>query len=102
MRKAVAALPLALLCACGLKAPLEPAQGRALPPAPAMASSRPTADRLLVQPATARPERTDELLSRSEERESDHFDLPPAEVPPGQVPVRVDEDGNQSEDQPQP
>jgi hypothetical protein len=42
---------------------------------------------LLTPPPIARPERVDELLRRSEEREEDRFDLPPPDVPPGADPI---------------
>ena len=73
---ALAAIAL-LLSACGSREPLRPAPGDTLPPAPAMASEPPTTDELLEPPPIARPERVDELLKRSEEREDDRFDLPP-------------------------
>ena len=66
-----------LLAACGGREALSPAAGASLPPAPAMAARAPTTDELLQPTAIARPERVDELLKRSEEREDDRFDLPP-------------------------
>jgi hypothetical protein len=68
---------LLLLAACGDRQPLRPPPGESLPPAPAMASEPPTVEELLDPPPIARPERVDELLRRSEEREDDRFDLPP-------------------------
>ena len=70
----VAALALA---ACGRREPLEPAAGESMPVAPAMARTAPTTDDLLEPTTEQRPERVDELLRRSEEREDDPFDLPP-------------------------
>ena len=70
-------IALLALCACGQKAPLEPAPGTALPPAPYGAEARPTAAELLTLPPTAAPDRSVELRTRSEEREDDPFDLPP-------------------------
>ena len=81
-----------LLAACGLREPLEPRPGESLPTAPAMASRPLTAEELLTPPPIARPNRVDELLRRSEEREDDRFDLPPADVPVGGVPVEADGD----------
>ena len=69
------------LGACGIRQPLQPAPGQAMPPAPAMASRPMTTDELLAPPPIARPERTDELLRRSEEREDNRFDLPPGDIP---------------------
>ena len=65
-----------LLSACGGREPLQPAQGEGMPVAPAMAQSQPTTDDLL-ETTQQRPERVDELLRRSQEREDDPFDLPP-------------------------
>jgi hypothetical protein len=66
-----------LLAACGGREPLRPKSGDSMPPAPAMASRAPTTEELLTPPPIARPERVDEPLRRSEEREDDRFDLPP-------------------------
>jgi predicted small lipoprotein YifL len=85
MRRIVALLPaLALaLAGCGLREPLAPAPGQAMPPAPAMASRAMTTDELLEPPPIARPGRVDELLRRSEVREDDRFDMPPGDIPAG-------------------
>jgi predicted small lipoprotein YifL len=66
-----------LLAGCGARAPLEPEPGHALPVAPETAARQPTSEELLDPPPIARPARVDELLTRSEEREDDRFDLPP-------------------------
>ena len=66
-----------LLAGCGVRAPLEPEPGRSLPVAPATAARAPTSEELLEPPPITRPARVDELLTRSEEREEDRFDLPP-------------------------
>ncbi len=76
-----------ILAGCGLREPLQPPRGESLPVAPAAARRAPAADQLLAQPVIARPARVDELLRRSEEREDDRFDLPPAEIPAGAMPV---------------
>ena len=65
------------ITACGGREPLQPAQGEGMPVAPAMALTEPTTDDLLEPSTQQRPERVDELLRRSEEREDDPFDLPP-------------------------
>ena len=72
-----AAALLLLLAACGSREPLRPAPGESMPPAPATSTTPPTTDELLEPPPIARPERVDEILKRSEEREDDRFDLPP-------------------------
>ena len=46
-----------------------------------MAARAPTVDEMLAVPTTARPDRIDELLRRSEERGGDRFDLPPPDRP---------------------
>jgi predicted small lipoprotein YifL len=78
LRRAFAAVGLAgFLAACGVRAPLEPEPGRPLPVQPETAARQPTSEELLEPPPIARPARVDELLTRSEEREEDRFDLPP-------------------------
>lgn len=72
-----ALLLLVLLAGCGKVVDLRPAPGQALPVAPAGARVATTADRLLTPPATARPDRIDDPLRRSEPRRDDPFDLPP-------------------------
>jgi predicted small lipoprotein YifL len=72
-----AAALLLSLAACGGREPLRPAAGEQMPVAPAQAARAPTTDELLTPPPTIRPQRVDEVLRRSEEREDDRFDLPP-------------------------
>jgi hypothetical protein len=66
-----------LLAACGSREPLRPAPGQTPPPVSKMTARAPTTQELLAQPPIARPERQDEVLSRSQERKDDPFDLPP-------------------------
>ncbi len=66
------------LTACGGREPLRPRPGDSMPVAPAMAARAPTTEELLTPPPAARPDRVDEPLRRSEEREDDRFDLPPS------------------------
>ena len=66
-----------LLAGCGSAAELKPPPGQSLPPAPLGARAQPTPDELLTPTPQQRPERSPELLRRSEERRSDEFDLPP-------------------------
>ncbi len=75
-RAAILLLPVAL-AACGKAAPLRPAAGESLPPAPYGAATPRTPEELLTAPPEARPTRTDELLRRSERRQPDEFALPP-------------------------
>jgi hypothetical protein len=92
MRRAALAFLLLPLAACGLRAPLEPAPGQHMPPAPAMAPRPLTTDELMAPPPIARPDRIDESLRRSEERGGDRFALPPGDAKA---------DANQSGDAPQ-
>lgn len=62
---------------CGQRVKLRPAPGAELPPKPAMAGERPTVDTLLDTPTTARPDRSDDVLRRSQDRPKDPFNLPP-------------------------
>ena len=77
MRVPLLLLGLALLAACGNMEPLQPRAGEGMPAKPATAARAPTTDELLTPPAQARPDRQDDGLRRSEEREDDPFDLPP-------------------------
>jgi hypothetical protein len=77
--KAVIGLALALLlAACGSMSGLKPAKGESLPVAPYGARATPSATELLTPSNQARPARSDELLTDSEQRRSDEFDLPPS------------------------
>lgn len=67
----------ALLAACGNRGSLEPPKGKSLPPAVYGEAKAPSGEELLVPSTQARPERSDELLRRSEKRQDDKFDLPP-------------------------
>ena len=70
----------AILSGCGNKGDLEPAKGATLPAA-IYGEPKPSSGEELLTPSTqAQPERSDELLRRSEKRQDDKFDLPP----PGQ------------------
>ena len=62
---------------CGRVAELQPAPGHSLPVKPAMARTTPTVGQLLTPPTYARPDRVDELVKKSQPRQSDPFDLPP-------------------------
>ncbi|SDA26616.1 hypothetical protein [Sphingomonas sp. NFR15] len=62
---------------CGSASDLKPASNQHLPIAPYGARATPTATQLLTPPTQARPERSDELLKKSETRRGDEFDLPP-------------------------
>lgn len=101
-----ALLALALASAgCGRVADLEPARGQPLPVKPMMARTTPTAEELLTPPTYARADRVDELLKKSEPRQPDPFDLPPAtggEAPPApagtiELPVSEEQEVSVSE-----
>jgi hypothetical protein len=78
MRIAIAMIAaMAALSGCGSREALRPETGKSMPPKPAMAATAPTVDQLLAPPPAARPDRSDELLKKSEERPDDRFNLPP-------------------------
>ncbi|MBN8502211.1 MAG: hypothetical protein J0M19_13845 [Sphingomonadales bacterium] len=68
-----------LLAACGQSAPLKPAAGQQLPPAPYGREGTETAENLLKPTPQSAPERSVELRKRSEKRLQDPFDLPPSD-----------------------
>ncbi|PZU78658.1 MAG: hypothetical protein DI530_10290 [Sphingomonas sp.] len=70
-----AALPLA---ACGSTQALKPAAGEQLPAAPYGAPATPTVADLLTPSVQERPQRNSEIMTRSQERQNDAFDLPPS------------------------
>lgn len=76
MKFAVAAAAL-MLSACGANKQLTPAAGAVLPQKPYGATATPTPTQLVTASTQARPTRSDELLTKSETRRSDDFDLPP-------------------------
>jgi predicted small lipoprotein YifL len=65
------------LAGCGKRQPLQPAAGKALPMKPATSATQPNSTQLLASPPQMRPGRSDELLTKSQTRADDHFDLPP-------------------------
>ena len=85
------------LSACGRVAELKPAPGHAPPAKPMMSRATPTVSELLTPPIYARPSRVDELVTKSQPRAADPFDLPPpsggaapslpAGSPPSNVPA---------------
>lgn len=66
-----------ILTACGNRGALQPAKGETLPPPVYGEMKTPSGEELLVPSSQAMPERSDELLRRSEKRQDDEFDLPP-------------------------
>lgn len=77
LRKVLPLALLALLGACGQSAELKPRAGHGLPVAPYGREDRPGANDLLAPRPQDAPQRSDELRSRSEDRQDDPFDLPP-------------------------
>jgi hypothetical protein len=69
--------PLALLAGCGTPAKLKPLKGMGDVPVAQGADKRATPVQLMTPSTQARPDRQADLLSRSEERQDDPFDLPP-------------------------
>ncbi len=78
MIRAFAALALiGLLTACGSRTELRPLPGMSAVPKADAATVAPTPTQLMTPTTQARPDRQGELLTKSEEREPDPFDLPP-------------------------
>ncbi|MEO6535862.1 MAG: hypothetical protein ABIN72_08225 [Sphingomicrobium sp.] len=98
MRRALVLVAAVALASCGKVADLEPAKGQPLPVKPMMARTTPTPEDLLTPPTYARADRIDELLKKSEPRQADRFDLPPATggeapaAPAGTLEVPVSDD----------
>ena len=67
-----------MLSACGAANGLKPPAAAANTPKPYGATAAPTAAQLLTPTSQARPERSDELIRKSERRRGDDFDLPPS------------------------
>ncbi|MEY3984983.1 MAG: hypothetical protein RLZ59_428 [Pseudomonadota bacterium] len=65
------------LTACGGRVKLQPQQGENLPVKPESSLAQPTVDQMITPGPQAKPKRSDDLLTRSEERRDDKFDLPP-------------------------
>ncbi len=79
MRVATGLTIVALLGGCGAVRDLKPAPGKSLPVAPYGAKATPTPNQLVQPTMQQRPERSDDLINRSEQRRADEFDLPPFE-----------------------
>ena len=77
MKRALVILAPFALAACGSTQALKPAPGESLPVAPYGASDKPGVTDLLTPSVQARPRRNGEVLTRSQERQGDDFDLPP-------------------------
>ena len=78
-RLSILALTVAL-AACGKVAPLTPGAGKVLPVKPRLADHRTDAAELLSFTPEARPARVDEILTRSQPRKPDRFDMPPGDA----------------------
>jgi hypothetical protein len=76
MMKLAILLATLALGGCGA-AGLTPAPGEKLPVAPYGAKATPTPAQLLTPNNQARPDRSEELLTQSQDRRSDEFSLPP-------------------------
>lgn len=77
MKRVVVMTILIALAGCGKREELKPVTGASLPPKPAFASATPTPDELLTTTTQQRPQRSDELLKKSDTRRDDRFDQPP-------------------------
>ncbi len=78
MKRLLLLTPLTL-AACGSAAQLTPKPGQSLPVGPIGARATPTVAQLIKPTAQERPQRSDELLTSSQARRSDQFDLPPGD-----------------------
>lgn len=65
------------MAGCGRVADLKPEAGKPMPVKPLAARTTPTVQELLTIPPEFRPSRVDELVTRSQPRPIDPFDLPP-------------------------
>jgi hypothetical protein len=65
------------IAGCGRQVALTPEPGMAPVPTPAFANEPESSDALMRASTQARPRRNVDILSRSEERQADPFDLPP-------------------------
>jgi hypothetical protein len=74
------------LAACGGRVALRPPQGKSLPPRAYGETVTRGVDALLEPTSQARPARNAELLTRSDSRSTDPFDLPPG-TSPAKVPM---------------
>ena len=84
MRLAVVLAALALpltMAGCGAARELKPRPGETLPVAPYGARATPTRDQLIRATTQQRPARSDDLLTSSQARRDDRFDMPPADGP---------------------
>jgi hypothetical protein len=82
MKSALTLTVLALaLASCGGRQPLRPLEGQKTPAVPVGAESAPTAQQFMTPPMQSRPGRSVDLLSQSEKRQQDPFDLPPESQP---------------------
>ncbi len=78
MKKSATLLLIAMtLTACGKKGELQRAPGMTPPPLAYGEDKPKTADALLAPSTQAKPERSSEILIRSEVRGDDPFDIPP-------------------------
>lgn len=65
------------LAGCGQRGDLVRSSGEHGPATPAGEQDAPTAAELTTPTTQARPQRSDEVLRKSEERQDDEYDLPP-------------------------
>ncbi|MEQ1687122.1 MAG: lipoprotein [Sphingopyxis sp.] len=73
-----AAIAMLALAGCGQRGDLVRSSGEHGPAIPAGEQDAPTAAELTVPTTQARPQRSDEVLHKSEERQDDEYDLPPS------------------------
>ncbi len=79
MRRTILMLAAAtlVLAGCGKKGMLKEAGTTPLPPKPRTAASQPTSAALLTPASQTRPTRFNEIVTQSQQLQSDRFDMPP-------------------------
>ncbi|MET0307355.1 MAG: hypothetical protein ABW023_01500 [Sphingomonas sp.] len=77
-RRTMAAALLLILGGCGAREDLKLAQDTPPPATAYGAKGTPGSGDLLKPPAQTRPSRSDDLITSSDKRRSDEFDLPPS------------------------
>ncbi|MBU6207264.1 MAG: hypothetical protein KGQ42_06210 [Alphaproteobacteria bacterium] len=67
----------ATITACGNRGELHPKAGQSMPVKPLYAKGTPSVNQLLTPNTQQRPQRGDDLLDLSKDRNNDPYDLPP-------------------------
>ena len=81
MKAAILVAGALLLAGCGSRTALKPLPGMTAIPKAANAQAAETPEKMMTPSTQAQPERTVDLLTRSQERGDDPFDKPPGAAP---------------------